>query len=92
MRIRESVTEVARHFADYINRVAFRGERFVLTRGNKPVAELGPVPQGTRLGDLPHLLAALPPLSEADAESFERDLTSAREELACTQVRDPWAS
>jgi len=92
MHIRESVTEVARHFADYINRVAFRGERFVLTRGNKPVAELGPVPQGTRLGDLPELLAVLPPLSEADAESFERDLTSAREELARTKVRDPWAS
>ena len=34
-----SVTEVARHFADYINRVVYRGERFVLMRGNKPVAE-----------------------------------------------------
>jgi antitoxin (DNA-binding transcriptional repressor) of toxin-antitoxin stability system len=39
-----SVTEVARHFADYINRVVYRGERFVLMRGNRPVAELGPLP------------------------------------------------
>jgi hypothetical protein len=27
---------VARHFAEYINRVAYRGEGFVLVRGNKP--------------------------------------------------------
>ena len=28
-----SVTEVARHFAEYVNRVAHRGECFVLVRG-----------------------------------------------------------
>ena len=39
-----SVTEIARHFADYVNRVAYRREHFVLLRGNKPVAELGPAP------------------------------------------------
>ena len=39
-----SVTEVARHFAEYINRVAYRGECFVLMRGNKPIAELRPLP------------------------------------------------
>jgi antitoxin (DNA-binding transcriptional repressor) of toxin-antitoxin stability system len=47
-----SVTEVARNFADYINRVVYRGERFVLVRGNKPVAELGPLPVGKRLAEL----------------------------------------
>ena len=31
-----TVTEVARHFAEYINRVSYRGESFVLVRGNKP--------------------------------------------------------
>lgn len=41
-----SVTEAARHFAEYINRVAYRGESFVLVRGNKPVAELRPLPMG----------------------------------------------
>jgi antitoxin (DNA-binding transcriptional repressor) of toxin-antitoxin stability system len=55
-----SVTEVARHFADYINRVIDRGERFVLVRGNKPVAELGPLPVRKRLVELPDLLASLP--------------------------------
>lgn len=70
LRIHENVTKVARHFADYINRVAFRGERFVLMRGNKPVAEFRPVPVGARLEDLPGLLASLPRLSKADAEAF----------------------
>lgn len=92
MRIHESVTEVARHFADYINRVAFRGERFVLMRGNKPVAELGPVPMGTRLGDLPDLLASLPSLSESEAVTFASDVESAREDLKRVTVRDPWES
>ena len=92
MRISESVTEVARHFADYINRVAFRGERFVLMRGNKPVAELCPVPMGARLGDLPDVLGSLPRLSESEAVAFATDLESARDELKRATVRDPWES
>ena len=87
-----SVTEIARHFADYVNRVVYRGERFVLMRGNKPVAELGPLPAGRRLAELPDLLGSLPRLSEAEAEAFAGDLISARSMLATTDVRDPWAS
>jgi antitoxin (DNA-binding transcriptional repressor) of toxin-antitoxin stability system len=58
-----TVTEIARHFAEYINRVAYRGEHFVLMRGNKPIAELRPVLAGKRLADLPALCASLPHLS-----------------------------
>ncbi len=87
-----SVTEIARHFADYINRVVYRGERFVLVRGNKPVAELGPLPVGMRLGELPGLLDALPRLSEAEAEEFANDLASADSALSATEVHDHWAS
>jgi antitoxin (DNA-binding transcriptional repressor) of toxin-antitoxin stability system len=57
-----SLTEVARHFAEYINRVAYRGECFVLMRGNKLIAELRPVPVGKRLAELPVLLSSLPHL------------------------------
>jgi antitoxin (DNA-binding transcriptional repressor) of toxin-antitoxin stability system len=87
-----SVTEIARHFADYINRVVYRRERFVLMRGNKPVAELGPLPAGKRLTELPDLLASLPRLSEAEAEQFADDLAEARSVLSTTDVLDPWAS
>jgi antitoxin (DNA-binding transcriptional repressor) of toxin-antitoxin stability system len=83
---------MARHFAEYINRVAYRGECFVLVRGNKPIAELRPLPVGKRLAELPALLASLPHLSAIDAEQFAEDLTSAREALARVDVHDPWRS
>ena len=83
-----SVTEVARHFAKYINRVAYHGERFVLVRGNKPMAELRPLPAGKRLAELPALLASLPHLSSAEATQFAADLTAAREALARTEIHD----
>lgn len=87
-----SVTEMARHFAEYINRVAYRGECFVLMRGNKPIAELRPLPTGKRLAELPALLASLPHLSSTEAEQLAEDLTAAREALACLEVHDPWRS
>lgn len=92
MRRTLSVTELARNFAKYINRVAFCGERFVLTRGKRPVAELGPVPEGKRLGELPDLLASLPRLGDDEAKKFVEDLASARSELEVLRPRDPWRS
>lgn len=87
-----TVTEMARHFAEYINRVFYRGENFILVRGNKPVAELRPLPAVTKLAELPSLLASLPHLSPTEATQFANDLATAREELAHAEVRDPWAS
>ena len=87
-----SVTEVARHFAEYINRVAYRGECFVLIRGDKPMAELRPLSTGKRLAELPALLASLPRLSSSEATQLADDLTAARETLAHAEVHDPWQS
>jgi antitoxin (DNA-binding transcriptional repressor) of toxin-antitoxin stability system len=92
MRSKPSVTEVARNFADYINRVAYGGERFILMRGKKAVAELVPVSSGKPLRELPELLASLPHLSEEEVDSFEKDLAAAKAELGQLPVRDPWAS
>jgi antitoxin (DNA-binding transcriptional repressor) of toxin-antitoxin stability system len=92
MRSRPSVTDVARNFADYINRVAFRGERFTLTRGGQAVAELTPVPRGRHVDELPALLASLPRLGEEEATAFDADLARARESLGDGELRDPWAS
>jgi antitoxin (DNA-binding transcriptional repressor) of toxin-antitoxin stability system len=92
MSSKPSVTEVARHFADYVNRVVYSGERFVLMRGGKAVAELGPVPTGKSLRELPDLLASLPSLSRDEAKDFEHDLAAARAELTRLPVRDPWES
>lgn len=87
-----SVTEVARHFAEYVNRVSYRGECFVLVRGNRPVAELRPLPEGKRLVELPELLASLPHLSPAEATQLADDLTEARQVLARAEVKDAWRS
>lgn len=87
-----TVTEIARHFAEYLNRVVYRGECFVLVRGNKPIAELRPLPAGKRLAELPALCASLPHLSSMDAAQFAVDLTVARETLARGEVHDPWQS
>lgn len=92
MRSRTSVTDVARNFAEYINRVAYRGEHFMLMRGGRPVAELRPVPAGRKVRELPELLAGLPHLTEEEAASFSEDLTQAREELSRAPIRDPWES
>ncbi len=87
-----TVTEVVRHFADYVNRVAYRRESFILVRGNRPVAELRPLLAGKRLGELPGLFDSLPHLSAVEADAFAADLETAREDLARTEVRDPWPS
>ena len=87
-----SVTHVARHFADYLNRVAYRRESFTLVRGNKPLAELRPLPVGSRLSELPAMLASLPHLSAGEASDFADDLAAAQCELAQAEVRDAWQS
>jgi tRNA(fMet)-specific endonuclease VapC len=66
MRQEVGVTEIQRNFSDYVNRVAYRDEAFVLVRGGRPMAQLLPLPAGGRLGDLPDLLRSLPPLAAGD--------------------------
>jgi antitoxin (DNA-binding transcriptional repressor) of toxin-antitoxin stability system len=85
-----TVTQLARNFAEYVNRVAYRRESFTLVRGKKPLAELRPLPAGARLSDLPGLLASLPRLSVAEASEFAADLEASRDELG--EVRDVWQS
>lgn len=87
-----SVTEFARSFAEYINRVVYRRESFVLVRGKKRIAEIRPLAAGRRLSDLPELVAGLPHLSPADADRFAADLDAARAALADERTRDPWQS
>ena len=87
-----TVTEAVRHFSDYISRVAYRHESFVLCKGKKPVAELRPLPSGRRLGDLPAILRSLPRLPRGDAEAFAKDVETVRADLAAGELRDPWES
>lgn len=86
-----STTELARQLSDFVNRVTWRGEEFIIMRGGKPVATLSPVPSGTRVCDLPGILSTLPPLPPTDLEEFEKDVTNIRRDHN-QQVLDPWQS
>lgn len=87
-----SVTEMVRGFSDYVNRVTYRRERFILLRGRKPVAELRPLPAGRLLGELEEVLRSLPALSATEAADFAADIEDARTRLPQDALRDPWQS
>ena len=85
-----SMSDASRNFSDFINRVAYKGERFVLVKGSKVMAELVPSISGRKLGDLPEIFAALPRLDPTD--NFEADLAQIRNDQNAGELRDPWAT
>jgi hypothetical protein len=85
-----SVTEFVRAFAEYINRVAYRGESFVLVRGKKELAEVRPAVHGRRLAELPKALGNLPRLEPGDDAVWSAELSAARSSLP--PERGAWGS
>ena len=78
-----TVTEAARNFSDVVNKVYYRGESLLLTRGGKVVARLVPAavaeaPIGRQLAEA---WKTLPHLSAEEAEAFAKDVERARESL-----------
>jgi antitoxin (DNA-binding transcriptional repressor) of toxin-antitoxin stability system len=79
---RLSATEAARNFSELLNRVRYRGERFVIERGGVAIGELRPAAPVRFTGrDLVALLRSLPPV---DAAFFD-----VVEEVARRQPRVP---
>ncbi len=87
-----TVTETARNFSDYVNRVTYRRERFVLYKGRKAVAELRPTAVGRRLGELPEIIAGLPSLAKDDAGAFAAEVRRNRAKASKERLRNPWVS
>ncbi len=69
-----SITEAARNLSEFVNRVAYRGERYFLVRGKRQVAELRPVPQPVTRSDWPALLRACPGLDTREANAYLADI------------------
>lgn len=90
--IKVTVTEMVRNFSEYINRIIYKNERFILLKGKKAVVELKPIPEGFSLGKLPLVLSALPKLSHDDAEFFLKDLEEIRKSNRREKIRNPWES
>ncbi len=90
---RLTVTEAVRNFSEILSRVRFKGERFLLVKGGRPIAELGPTPAAglVRLEELPAVLETLPHLEPEDADRFARDLESGRSAVGPMPVA-PWGS
>jgi hypothetical protein len=66
-----SATKLARSVSDILNRIYYRGERFVVQRGGKTVAALGPPTSGPI--PLSEVLATLAGL-ELPGDGFADDL------------------
>lgn len=62
MAVNISATEAARHLGEYLARIKHRGEHFILTKNDRPVAELRPVAGShtTTWGTLREVLSNLP--------------------------------
>jgi prevent-host-death family protein len=48
MKTRVTATEAARKFSEILNRVAYKGESFVVERSGRPVCQILPAPAGKR--------------------------------------------
>ena len=83
------VTQAARQLSDMLNRVAYQGASFELTRGGRRIARLVPAgpPQRVKVSELNDIFAQIPKLGD-DADAFERDIADAQ--AAIVSDRDPW--
>jgi len=88
MRNRRSFADMAGNLADYVDRVASQGERFVVMRDEQPVAELIPFTPGRSVRELSTMLAALPRLSREEATGYGEEIAAARIELEKVPLRD----
>ena len=81
-----STTEAARHLGDYLARVKHKGEHFLLTKNDQPIAELTPA-TGSRRATWGEVLAAVARLPHDP--SFADDLEKVIE--ADQPSANPWA-
>jgi antitoxin (DNA-binding transcriptional repressor) of toxin-antitoxin stability system len=84
---RVSASEAARGFSELLNRILYRGEVFVVTRGGRPICELRPVASTLFTGaDLVTLLRSLP---EVDDEYLSAVEDAVRDQPLLPE--SPWA-
>jgi len=71
-----SATEAVRKFSELLNSIKYRGDRYTILKGGKPVAFVGPLEssfKGKTMRDLKDLVGKLPRLGQ-EAEKFKKEL------------------
>jgi len=87
-----SATDAVREFSELLNRVKFRGERYIIERSGKPVARIEPTdpsPRGRTLSELARLLDELPRLGD-ELESFAADIEQIRKKQLPLPQEGKW--
>ena len=85
-----NVTQAARNLSELLNRVAYQGASFELTRGGRRIARLVPPgpPKEVKVSDLNALFDRLPRLDPGDIEAFAQDIREV--DSAGGLDQDPW--
>lgn len=86
-------TEAVRRFSEILNTIRFKGEHYIIQRGGKPVAFMGPVEESRKertLKELNGLLERLPKLGK-EAKTFERDVEEIRRHQPTLPAGEEWA-
>lgn len=73
METKITATELAKNLSDILNRIRYRGERFVVERNGEPVAHLGPVGRrpGITVSELISLIGDLSMPGDGFADDLE---------------------
>lgn len=85
-------TEAVRQFSDILNTIKFKGDHYIIQRGGKPVAFMGPVEEVRKertIGELKSMLDRLPRLGK-EAEGFEKDIEDIRGHQPNLPVGESW--
>jgi prevent-host-death family protein len=80
-----TATEASRRFSDLLDAIE-AGETITITRGNRPIAEIGPARQRTGADHRAALADTTPP-----DDSFERNVVAALGYVTANEG-DPWAA
>ena len=89
MSVRITATEAARNLSDFLNRVRYRGESFLIVRNGEEVGMLGPITSG-KPRTLRQLVELVKKMGPPDDE-FVSDLEEIHRQQPALP-RDPWPS
>ena len=73
MKIRVTATEAARKFSEILNRIAYKGETFVVERNGRPICEISPTEsEGISTQELVEILRSSPRPDKAYFKILEK--------------------